>query len=203
MLWLGSHLVALVNGGTIEGTSDLLKLGPIVADIAVAAVLFMLVRRWTARRADSVRLSLLAAALYLFNPVTWYDSAVWGQTDAVGALIILLGVAALIRGNSEGATAMAALALLVKPQFGVVLIPIVAIVLLRRHLLAPGSGPRNKVLLPGPIGAWLEREQGFWRLVSSAVVGLGLLVLLLLPFNLDLVGFVAPDRFRRPAAIRG
>ncbi len=191
VLWLGSHLVAFFNGGTIEGTSDLLKLGPIVADVAVGAVLFLLVRRWTTKRSDSVRLSVLAAGLYLFNPATWYDSAVWGQTDAVGALIILLGIAALIRGNSEGATAMAALALLVKPQFGVVLIPIVAIVLLRRHLLVPGSGPRNKVLLPGPPGGWLEREQGVWRLVSSALVGLGLLVLLLLPFNLDIVEFVA------------
>ena len=117
---------------------------------------------------DSVRLSLLAAGLYLFNPVTWYDSAVWGQTDAVGALIILLGVAALIRGNSEGATAMAALALLVKPQFGVVLIPIVAIVLLRRHLLAPGSGPRNKVLLPGPVGVVARARAG---LLAAGVVG--------------------------------
>ena len=48
-----------------------------------------------------------AAAIYLFNPVTWYDSALWGQTDAAGALVILLGVAALIRGNTEGAAALA------------------------------------------------------------------------------------------------
>ena len=33
-------------------------------------------------------LGLIAAALYVFNPVTWYDAAVWGQTDSVGALVL-------------------------------------------------------------------------------------------------------------------
>ena len=43
-------------------------------------VLYRLVLGWTwpGRRAE--RLALLAAALYVFNPVTLYDSALWGQT---------------------------------------------------------------------------------------------------------------------------
>ena len=86
---------------------------------------------------------MAAAALYLLNPVSIYDSALWGQSDAAGALVLLVGLAALIRGNSEGAAAMAVLAALVKPQFGVVLAPLVAFVLLKRHLLRAGSGPRH------------------------------------------------------------
>ena len=75
-------------------------------DIAVGYVLYRLVLGWAwpGRRAEA--LALGAAALYVFNPVTWYDSALWGQTDAAGALVLLLGVAALIRGNSEGAAAL-------------------------------------------------------------------------------------------------
>ena len=81
----------------------LIKLPPMLVDIAVGYVLYRLVLGWAwpGRRAEA--LALAAAALYVFNPVTLYDSALWGQTDAVGALVILLGVAALIRGNSEGA----------------------------------------------------------------------------------------------------
>ena len=189
VLWLGSHLFAFLLGPENAGP-DLLKIGPIVFDILVAALLYGLVKRWTADRADSARHGLVAAGLYLFNPVTWYDSAVWGQTDAVGAFVILLGVGALVRGNSEGAMVAAVLAALVKPQFGIVLAPVVGMVLLRRHLFAPGSGPRKRPWIGGPIGRWLEREQGPWRLVSSAVVGLGVLIALLAPFGLDIFGFI-------------
>ena len=74
-----------------------------LVDIAVGYVLYRLVLGWAwpGRRAEA--LALGAAALFVFNPVTLYDSALWGQTDAVGALVVLLGVAALVRGNSEGA----------------------------------------------------------------------------------------------------
>ena len=66
--------------------------------------------------------------------------------------MLLLGVAALIRGNSEGAAALAVVAALVKPQFGVVLLPLVAVVLLKRHLFRPGSGPRHPPWAPAVAG---------------------------------------------------
>ena len=43
---------------------------------------------------------------------------------------------------------LAVLAALIKPQFGVVALPLVGIVLLRRHLFRPDDQPRNPVLLP-------------------------------------------------------
>ena len=49
------------------------------------------------------RAALVAAGIYLFNPVTWYDSALWGQTDAVGTLVTLVAIAVLIDGYSEAA----------------------------------------------------------------------------------------------------
>ena len=192
-LWLGSHVVAFLHGGSLDtAAADWLKLGPILADVAIAFVLFHLVRGWTRRsvgpRAD--RLGLIAAGLYLFNPVTWYDSAIWGQVDSVGTLVLLLTVAALVRGNSEGATVLAVIGGLVKPQFGVVLGPLVVIVLLRRHLLAPGSGPQHRPWVPRPLRAWFEEERGIWRLLSSATAGLIVLFALLTPFALDLSGLI-------------
>ena len=75
--------------------------------------------------------------------------------------MLLLGVAALIRGNSEGAAGLAVLAALIKPQYGVVLIPLVAVLLLRRHLFHAGSGPRHAPWGPARLRGWLAREQGF------------------------------------------
>src|SRR5207253_10476228 len=56
----------------------LLKMPAILADLGIAAVLYWAGRRWLGQRAG-----VIAAALYLFIPVTWYDSALWGQVDAV------------------------------------------------------------------------------------------------------------------------
>ena len=194
VLWLlgglGNLLGPLAQGGAGAATSALIKLPPMLADIGVGAVLFWMVRASRAGRPNADRLALVAAGLYVLNPVTWYDSAIWGQTDAVGALLILLTIAALVRGNSEGASVLAVLAALTKPQFGVVVLPVVAIVLLRRHLLRPGTNPRNHVLLPARFAGWFETEEGIWRLVSSAVSALVVLLLLLAPFSMDVFRFL-------------
>ncbi|HUP82978.1 MAG TPA: phospholipid carrier-dependent glycosyltransferase [Candidatus Limnocylindria bacterium] len=193
VLWilggLGGLLAPLAHGDTVAAVTALIKIPPILLDIAVGALLFYIVRKWRENRPDADRLALIAAALYVLNPVTWYDSAVWGQVDASGAFILLLTVAALMRGNSEGATILAVVAALIKPQFGIVALPVVGIVLLRRHLFRPGSNPRNPVLLPQRLRSWFEGEDGFWRIISSAVAGLVVLLALLAPFSMDVVRF--------------
>ncbi|HTS14571.1 MAG TPA: hypothetical protein VMH24_02820, partial [Candidatus Sulfotelmatobacter sp.] len=199
VLWLigslGSGLSSLLGGGTITlagtviGLPDavvgaLIKLPAIAADLGIAYLLYRLVRRWLGDRSDARRLGLGAAALYLFNPVTWYDSALWGQIDAVGALVMLVAVAFLIDGFSEAAVGFAVVAALVKPQFGIVLAPLVGVTLLRRHLFLRGSGPRPTAV-PGWLRGWVADEQGVWRLVSSAAVGAVVLFVLITPFGLD------------------
>lgn len=69
----------------------LLKLPPIAADLAIAALLY-----WAGRRWFGDRTGLVAAALYLFIPVTWYDSAIWGQVEAVGTLAMLAALVLLM-----------------------------------------------------------------------------------------------------------
>ncbi|MGD8486631.1 MAG: hypothetical protein PVH07_08350, partial [Chloroflexota bacterium] len=179
VLWLVGLLA-----GPAASASELVKLPPILLDVAVAYVIFRLVRGWTWPGPRSEPLALAAAALYLFNPVSFYDSALWGQTDVAGALIVLLGLAALIRGNSEGAAALAATAALVKPQFGVVLIPLVAVVLLKRHLLQVGSGPRKPPWAPARVAAWLSREQGPRRLLTAFVAAWLAFFIIALPFGM-------------------
>ncbi|HEY5488725.1 MAG TPA: hypothetical protein VIK00_02720, partial [Candidatus Limnocylindrales bacterium] len=194
VLWLlgglGHILAPLAGGDAGSVIAALIKIPPILCDVAIGYVLYRIVKSWRGEHPDANRLALIAAAIYLFNPVTWYDSAIWGQTDSVGALVTLLAVLALIRGNSEGASVLAVLAALVKPQFGVVALPVVGIVLLRRHLFGPETIPHNPVLLPARLRGWFEEERGYWRLVSSGVAALLVLVVLLVPFSLDIPGFV-------------
>jgi hypothetical protein len=193
VLWLVGGLGNLLGGLTGQGdiTAALIKLPPMLADIGIGYLLYRLVRDWRMPRVDAERLGLMAAAIYVFNPVSWYDSAIWGQADAIGALVLLLAVMALLRGNTEGSVALTVLAGIIKPQFGVVLAPLVVAVLLRRHLIRPGSSPRHEVLVPVRLRAWFTQEHGPWRLLSALTAGLVTAVVLLTPFSLDIPGFVS------------
>jgi dolichyl-phosphate-mannose-protein mannosyltransferase len=168
----------------LELAQDLAKTPTILADVVAAYVIYRLVIGWAwpGRRAELM--ALAAAALYLFNPAVIYDSAVWGQYESFGAVILLLGVAALIRGNSEGAAAIAVTAALVKPQFGVVLLSLVGLVLLKRHLFRPGSGPRHPPWGPRRIAGWLSEHQGPRRLLTSAIAAAVAFFVFALPFGL-------------------
>jgi hypothetical protein len=200
ILWVVGVISGPVSSLTgIDGFTtviNLMKLPSMLVDLGVAYLLYRTVLRWGDRDVRSgmtgqriERAALVAAALYLFNPVTIYDSALWAQVDAFGALVMLGAVLVLIDGHSEAATGLTVVAGLMKPQYGIVLAPIVAVVLIRRHLVAPGSGPRPTVRFSA-LRDWLTEEQGPWRLVSSAAVGLVVLLVILVPFNLDVYKLV-------------
>lgn len=186
LLWLVG-VVAQPLGHLLGTTSDqaivgLIKLPAIAADMAIALLLYRAGRRWLGTRAG-----LIAAALYLFIPVTWYDSALWGQVDAVGAFVMLASLVLLIDGWSEAAAAVAAFSILIKPQDAIVAV-VVAAVLVRRHWLRPGSGPqptlgRRLSVLDDWLGGLL-REQGPVRLGTSAVAAGLAGILPLLPFDI-------------------
>jgi hypothetical protein len=166
----------------LTGEPALLKLPAILADIGIGAILYALASRWRGSRAG-----LVAAALFLFLPVSWYDSALWGQVDAVGTLVVCLALLLLVDGWSEAALVTAVLAVLVKPQYAIGL-GVVLPVLVGRHLLRPGSGPvpvlgrvagRANAALGG-----LLLDQSPRRLASSVVAAGVIGVLVLLPFDL-------------------
>jgi Gpi18-like mannosyltransferase len=165
-------------------TAALVKVPAIVFDLAIGYLIYRTLRAWSGER-----VAIVGAALYLFNPVTWYVSALWGQVDSVGTFVLLVSVLLLVGGWSEAAAGTAMLATLIKPQYGIVLF-VVGFVLLGRHLLQPGSGPRPRprhplaVRLNEALGGWFTAEQGPWRLVSSGAVVLLVLFAVITPFDL-------------------
>ena len=161
-------------------------------------VLAWLVHSFVLELGGSRRAALLGAILILVNPVTWFDSAIWGQVDSVGVIFLLLGVRDLWRGRPERASFFAVVAAIVKPQLGI-LIPILVVVLLRRHLVAwlrpppPSRGrrrpdrPRPRPDRPGE--PWLTRlGEGPDPARHERRVGFTTAILLCLPFGLSPVG---------------
>ena len=189
VLWL----IGIV-GDALGGIGDLIKLPAILADVAIA----WLIHSFVQELGGSRRAARIGAVLFLVNPVTWFDSAIWGQVDSVGVVFLLLGLRDLWRRRPERASFFAVVAAIVKPQLGI-LVPIIAIVLLRRHVydwLRPAAGmaaadPSMEVP-PGPSGdPWFDRlGAGPIRLLSSAGVALATAILLCLPFGLSLSGLL-------------
>jgi hypothetical protein len=163
LLLLG--LVSFLSGGNIgEGV----KLIPMLADLGLAAVVWVMVRELGV----SGRRAFIATLIVVVNPITWFNSAIWGQADAVGSILLLLGLRELQKDRREAASVLAVLAALTKLQLGILGFVVVFVVL--RRSLAPKTGE------PSPE-----------RVLTSLGAGLITAALVCLPFTgLDLVGIV-------------
>ena len=112
LLWPAAALRRLLGLSTESPVYfALLKLPPILADIATAAVIWRVARK---------RLSEKAAAaiglLYAFNPAIIANSAAWGQVDSTLALMLALCALCAVNGKIPGALVCFGIALLLKPQ---------------------------------------------------------------------------------------
>lgn len=194
-------------GQLLGGLGDLIKLSAILGDLAAAWLVHGMVMDLTGNR----RRALLGAAIVLVNPITWFDSTIWGQVDSVGVPFLLLGLRELWRDRPERAAVFATIAAVVKPQLGI-LVPIVAAVVIGRALA--GRTPDEAGLEPeveeagadepartGPLDrlrAFERRGPGPLRVVTTAVTGLLTGIVLAAPFKLS-----ALDLLRQVAETAG
>jgi hypothetical protein len=150
----------------LGGLSDAVKLIPIFGDMALAYLVFGMAQDLGASR----RRALIAAAIVILNPITWFNSAIWGQADVVGSVFMLLGLRELLRDRRELAAVFAVIAALTKIQLGILGV-LVGLVILRRSLR-----PRDGRADPA-------------RVLTSIGAGLASVALVCLPFTgLDFVG---------------
>jgi len=181
VLWLlgivGGALGGIVG---VNATGGLVKIPGILADVGVAWLLFEFARRWGGELIDrlhfkvsSLTLGLAVATVYLFNPGTIFNSAVWGQIDSVGTLVLLATIYALARGWTEVAAVGAVLGLLVKFQFAF-LVPIVLVVGLKRHLFGRSSDPEH------------DDRRDPLRVLTSLAAGVVSLTALMWPFGMGI-----------------
>jgi Gpi18-like mannosyltransferase len=122
-----------------------LKAPAVAADLVTAWILFGYGRNLGSTRA------LLVSASYLFNPGVIFNSAIWGQADAVGAALALAGVTLAGAGAPWLVAGLLAAAALIKPQTAPVILPVG--VFLLHSLSRPASGPPRWDRLAGAAGA--------------------------------------------------
>ena len=94
-------------------------------DLAIGALLFWFGLSRGTRWAAGI------SALYLFNPGALLAGPVWGQVDSAGTLAYLAALLASAARRDGLAAGLAVVAGLVKPQFGLVALPILAVAIIR------------------------------------------------------------------------
>jgi Gpi18-like mannosyltransferase/predicted membrane-bound dolichyl-phosphate-mannose-protein mannosyltransferase len=94
---------------------------PLLADFALALVMYAFVRR-----GENARAAMAALLMIALNPALLYDTIVWGQSDSVLTLTTMLTLTAILARQFEVGWALAAISLLVKPQ-GVMILPMLAL----------------------------------------------------------------------------
>jgi len=170
----------------LAGPGDLIKVPPILADVVLGYVVWSMARELGAGE----RAARIGAFLVVVNPITWLDSTIWGQVDSVGLIPMLLAVRELWRDRPERAAILAMLAALIKPQLGI-LIPIVAVVTIRRALRPRGAyGEDDPDPATYPRTRLEARVSGPIRILTTGAAGFLTAVLLSLPFGLGIPGLV-------------
>ena len=78
-------------GADVHSYTDmfLMKFWPIVGDVLCGLALYLVFK------SKSPKAGLIAAALWLFNPTTIFNSSFWGQTDSIMCLMLLISFVAL------------------------------------------------------------------------------------------------------------
>ena len=130
VLWLVG-IVGQIGGGV---SVELIKVPPIISDLALGWLAWSMIRELGGRE----RLALAAAFVAVVNPISWFDSVVWGQVDSFGVVFMLLGLRELWRDRPERAAVWTVIAAIIKPQLGI-LVPLVAVVTIRRALRPKGG----------------------------------------------------------------
>ncbi|MEP6693047.1 MAG: phospholipid carrier-dependent glycosyltransferase [Chloroflexota bacterium] len=108
VLWL---LGAIFDGDLLRLA---VKAASIPADVAIAALAATLAWRHAGRGS-----AILTAGLWSLSPAAIFAGPYWGQIDAVGSLPLFAALVAAGRGRWATAGGLAALAAMVKPQFGI------------------------------------------------------------------------------------
>ncbi len=104
----------------------LLKLPGILADLGIAILIYRFFERLGKKKEG-----VFGAALFLFNPVIWYNSSLWGQTDSIINFFALLSFFLLFEKKIVLAVLALTISFYIKASL-LIFLPIFLIVLVRQ-----------------------------------------------------------------------
>lgn len=144
-LWAAGALVrALGISGDLARW--IIETPALMGDLVLGWLVFVIVRR------RLPAMAWLGLVLFALNPALLFDTVVWGQSDSVFTLMMLLATVLAIDGEFELSWGMAALAVLTKPQ-ALALLPILALWTLARARPASWGTSALAFAAVGIIGA--------------------------------------------------
>jgi len=123
---------SLAKSLSLFGTTSivyLIKLVPNIFDAATALLIFAFVRK-----RFEFKMAMFATALYAFNPAVIFNTAIWGQYDAIYTFFLVLSVMLALASKPEFSAITFALGVLTKPQ-GIALAPLIAFLILKKYHL--------------------------------------------------------------------
>ncbi len=94
----------------------LVKLPSVICDILCGVAIYKFA-------GEKNKTGFVAGVGFIFNPMVWFDSCLWGQVDSVFTLAILLALMTLTRKKYNLSAMLYAAALLIKPQ-AVIVFPV-------------------------------------------------------------------------------
>jgi hypothetical protein len=124
VLWpLGQAYLALSpgagtpRGGDLALWTALVKLPPLLFDLATAALLFAIGRRaeGSSESGAGPPWRFLLPGAYLANPAVVFDTGYWGHPDSIHSCFVLAALVLATEGRAAAAFALLALAVLMKP----------------------------------------------------------------------------------------
>jgi Gpi18-like mannosyltransferase len=126
LFWGFGSLAEALNLFGTPMAAYIVKLVPNIFDMLIGGLIFLF-----ARKQSNFKLSLLATALYVFNPAIIFNAAVWGQFDAIYTLFLLLSLILALKNKPELSAVSCAIAILTKPQ-AIALLPLIAFVIFKK-----------------------------------------------------------------------
>ncbi len=110
LLWLSGWIGKLIEP-TANGFRVIVETPPLIADLFIGLTLYF--AAW--RDGRNLR-ALIIMMLFALNPALIFDTVVWGQSDSVVALPMIIGAILILTGRYRLGWSAAAIAILAKPQ---------------------------------------------------------------------------------------
>ena len=93
IFWAFGSLANAASSGGISAAYAV-KLAPTLFDLATSALIYLFVRKQL-----TFNQSLIATALYAFNPAIIFNVAIWGQFDAIYTFMLVLSLILALKAN--------------------------------------------------------------------------------------------------------
>jgi Gpi18-like mannosyltransferase len=189
IFWFFGSLAKTFTSINVE---NWVKLAPNLFDLATATVIFLYLRK----KVD-LKLTVLGTALYAFNPAVIYNTAVWGQFDAIYTFLLVLSLVLALKGKpvfSVLSAAIFAISILTKPQ-AIALAPLIALLIYEK------GGLKNESLMLIQNGIFI-RLKSAWPKLKTLLISIFVFIvtvfIVILPFqwvNNNPVGFLSKIYF--------